>query len=415
MRLLHTADWHAGRNLRGIDRTPEIVAALEQILSMARETKADAILVAGDLFDTQNPSAEAETAVYRFFLEAGRIGIPCAVIAGNHDSGQRLESVAGLLKHVNVTMLGTVKPGMGSIELETRAGLLRVAALPFLSERRLVKAAMLLETGLDVGAWRQKYREGMEFFLRKLEAGFKDNAVNTMMLHTTVDGGMLSQTEHSFHVGNSYSISPDVFPSSAQYVALGHLHKPQSVNDLPPAQYSGSVIQLDFGEAGDEKRVNLIEVEPGRRAKITSLPLTLVKPLKTVRVDLDSLERRLEEFQSFQGWLKVIVSTPEPKPGLKDRVIGVLPSALAIEVELTEGTKRVLEAAPEHLTPIEAFERYYSEKRGADLPENVRKAFMELQLEINGELPTEENVLEDASDHEPPELEQIPLELMEER
>ena len=72
MRLLHTADWHAGRNLRGIDRTPEIVAALEQILEMARDAKVDAILVAGDLFDTQNPSAEAETAVYRFFLEAGQ-------------------------------------------------------------------------------------------------------------------------------------------------------------------------------------------------------------------------------------------------------------------------------------------------------------------------------------------------------
>jgi hypothetical protein len=111
----------------------------------------------------------------------------------------------------------------------------------------------------------------------------------------------------------------------------------------------------------------------------------------------------------------VIVSTPEPKPGLKDRVIGVLPGALAVEVELTEGTKRVLEAAPEHLTPIEAFERYYSEKRGADLPENVRKAFMELQLEINGELPSEEAQPEDFVDLEPPELEQIPLELMEER
>ena len=98
MRILHTADWHAGRVLRGVDRTPEIAQALGEILEIAQSERVDLILVAGDLFDTPNPSADAERAVYEFFLRSGQLGIPSVVIAGNHDSPQRLESVAGLLK-----------------------------------------------------------------------------------------------------------------------------------------------------------------------------------------------------------------------------------------------------------------------------------------------------------------------------
>jgi exonuclease SbcD len=383
--LLHTADWHAGRVLRGVDRTPEIRRALEELLGVARSARVDAVLVAGDVFDSANPSADAENAVYEFFLGLGEARIPAVVIAGNHDSPRRLDSVAGLLNRVGVTVLGEVKPSLQAVTLELPAGKLIVGGLPFLSERRLVKAADMLDSTLDTGAWKQKFREGMAFFVSRLEAGFRADAVNVLMLHSTLDGGELSGSEFKFHVSNSYSIDPAAMPSSAQYVAMGHLHKPQSLRDAPPVVYSGSVVQLDFGEAGEAKRAVLLEVEPGRRARLTDVPITSGKTLKNIRADVDSLERRLEEYRGFDGWLKVTVKLEHPLPGLKDRVLKILPNALAVEVELSDGVLERMKGEASDaavLEPIEAFKRFYQETRQKEAPAALLHAFEELHTEV---------------------------------
>ncbi len=393
MKLLHTADWHAGRTLRGIERTSEIRAALAEVCTVAISEKVDAVLVAGDIYDSPNPNAEAESAVYDFFLELGAANIPSVVIAGNHDNPQRLESVAGLLQRVKVSLLGTVRPDLKAVRLELEAGSLVVAGLPFLSERRLVKAADLLKAP-DVGEWRQKYRDGMRFFVNHLCQGFDASAVNILMLHTTLDGGLLSNSEYSFHVSNSYSLDPQSFPSSAQYVALGHLHKPQELGAAPPVQYSGSIIQLDFGEAGEQKRVNLIEVSPGKPAKVQHLPLSSGKKLLNIRTNLDGIEQQLEGLKGFSGHAKLVVQLLEPIPGLKDRILtGVKtwwnPSQVfALEVEVkNQELKAALETenTPE-LSPLEAYRTFYNERRGRELPLDLEKAFLELlneqQLEV---------------------------------
>ena len=385
MRLLHTADWHAGRTLRGFERTSEIRAALIEIAALAKSEKVDAVLVAGDVYDMPNPNAEAESAVYDFFLTLGAVGIPSVVIAGNHDNPQRLESVAGLLSKVKVSLLGTVRPDLKAVTLELQAGSLVVAGLPFLSERRLVKAADLLKAP-DVGEWRQKYRDGMRFFVNHICQGFRADAVNILMLHTTLDGGLLSNSEYSFHVSNSYSLDPQSFPSSAQYVALGHLHKPQELGSAPPVQYSGSIIQLDFGEAGEQKRVNLIEVSPGKPAKIQHIPLSSGKTLKNIRTDLDGLERKLEELKGFTGHAKLVIQLEQPMQGLKDRILNGIkpwwnPSQLfALETEIrNQEIKTAFQTAqaPE-LSPLEAYRTFYAERRGKELPTDLEKAFLEL-------------------------------------
>ncbi|WP_027481963.1 exonuclease SbcCD subunit D [Deinococcus pimensis] len=383
MRILHTADFHAGRTLRGYDRTPEIRAALTEIADLARSERADAVLVAGDLFDSVNPSADAESAIYEFFLRLRELGVPAVAIAGNHDSASRLAGLSGLLGWVGTQLVAQMTPNPLDVvrTVTARDGTdLVVAAFPFLSERRLVKFGDVL--GGDVGQWRQKYRDGMAFFIDRLSRGFRPNAVNTLMLHTTVEGSRPSGSERDFlfDVTNAYTVSPQSFPAGAQYVALGHVHKPQQPSETPPAYYPGSIIQLDFGEAGERKSVNLVEVEPGRPARVHVLPLSSGRPLRVVRADLDDLDRKLAAASDFGGLLKVVVEVPggAPMPGLKDRVLRALPNTLAIETEKVGEAVAASTERREGLTPLQLFERYYAERRGvAEVPSALRAAFEE--------------------------------------
>ncbi|GAA5531784.1 exonuclease SbcCD subunit D [Deinococcus aluminii] len=389
MRVLHTADFHAGRNLRGLDRTPEVHEALLEIAGLARSEKADVVLVSGDLFDTVNPSAEAEAAVFDFFLRLRDAGIPAVAIAGNHDSAARLHGLAGLLGWVGVQLVA--QPTANPLDLirtvETRGGeRLTVGALPFLSERRLVKAADVL--GGDVGAWRQKYREGMGFFLRKLAEGFRGDSVNMLMLHATMDGATPSGSERTmqFDLMNAYTLSPLQLPAGAQYVALGHVHKPQQSCEMPLAYYPGSVIQLDFGEGGEKKQVNLVEVEAGRPARVTPIPLTSGRELRTVRVKLDQVESRLAALGGFDGLVKVVVQAPggTALPGLKDRVLRQVPNTLAVELDAVQDDLALPELKREGLSLAELYERFHNERRG-ELPTDLRAAFHEADEAARGE------------------------------
>ncbi|MFC4426009.1 metallophosphoesterase family protein [Deinococcus navajonensis] len=379
MRVLHTADFHAGRNLRGFDRTPEVHDALREIADLARTERVDAVLVSGDLFDTGNPSADAEHAVFDFFLRLRDAGVPAVVIAGNHDSAARLDSVTGLLGWVGVQVVAqpSASPVQMVRHLETRSGqTLTVGALPYLSERRLVKAADLL--GGDTGAWRQKYREGMGFFLRRLGEGFRPGSVNMLMMHATMDGSVPSGSERTlqFDLTNQYTLSGLQLPAGAQYVALGHIHKPQTVSDAPLACYPGSVIQLDFGEGGEKKQVNLVEVSPGRPAQVHPVQLASGRELKTVRVDLDHVEARLDREKGFSGLLKVVVRAPAGTalPGLKDRVLRAAPNTLAVDLDAAQEDLLMPDLRREGLSLMDLYERYHQERRG-ELPADLRAAF----------------------------------------
>ena len=383
MRVLHTADFHAGRTTRGYDRTPELQDALTEIVGLARSERADAVLVSGDLFDAVNPPAAAEGIVYEFFLRLKELGIPSVVIAGNHDSASRLSGLSGLLGWVGVQMVAELPTDLGQLTrtIETRGGeRLVVGAIPFLSERRLLRAADLL--GQDVGAWRQKFRDGMGQLMDYVGRSYQPGAVNMMMLHTTLDGAKPSgQRSITLDLSKTYTVSGMQFPAGTQYAALGHVHKPQQIGDAVSAHYPGSIIQLDFGEGGEQKQVNLIEVMAGRPASVTPIELSSGHELRTLRVTHDNLERKLDEARSFQGLLKVVVSAPAGTalPGLKAQVLSVLPGVLAVELDAPTG---LIEKTPfaerEGLSRLELFENYYRQKSG-ELPDALRAAFLEAQ------------------------------------
>jgi exonuclease SbcD len=381
MRIIHTADWHLGRRFRGIDRTSEIAIALEQILKQAKELDVDAVLVAGDIFDVPNPTAYAERIAYHFFCELQAAGIPAIAIAGNHDSASRIDSIAQLLSLAGVRALGKPRRSAdgGSINLNTKSGKLCVGAMPFASEQRLLDANSLWHSG-DVKV-RQEYREIVADLLQDLTTDFRENTVNMLMAHMSIDGARLAKSEVAYYTREKYLLSSQTLPPEAQYVALGHIHIHQRIAKNSLAYYSGSLIQLDFGEAEQEKGFCLIEVDPGSQAKVEFKPVACHKPLKVLQCDNDNLDAVLEAHQYHPGFLKVIVELDSPQIGLADRVRQICSQALLIEpryrdalLEPTENTN----IDPNNFDPAAEFCNYYQNRLGTTPQPAVLEGFQDL-------------------------------------
>jgi DNA repair protein SbcD/Mre11 len=384
MRLIHTSDWHLGKRLKGVDRTPEIENALNFIIKQAQELEVDAVLVAGDIFDTPRPTDEAEKVAYNFFCQLRELKIPAVVIAGNHDSANRIDGLAKLLSHLDIYAIGRPRKSKdgGVVKLDTPNGKLSVATVPFASEKRLLKIEDLWEkSDLEQS---QHYKELIKQLLANLTKEFDDNSVNIIMAHLTLEGAIRAYSEVDYYTRDTYNLPSQTFPTEAQYIALGHIHKPQQISNSAPTYYSGSLIQIDFGEAGEEKGFNLITVEPGRPVKVEFMPIPCEKPLKVIYANENNLDDELEKNREHTGFLKVIINLETQQMGLGDRVRKICPQTVIIEPKYQ--LKKITETHTfdaHNFNPVDEFNRYYQDRLNKLPQPYIVKAFQDLYQELN--------------------------------
>lgn len=381
MRFIHTADWHLGRRLSGVDRTPEIAYALELLLTQAKALAVDAVLVAGDIFDLPSPPAEAERVAYRFFCQLRAAGIPAVIIAGNHDSALRIEGVAQLLSHVGVQALGRPRKAEqgGIIHLETSNGRLCIAAVPFASEKRLLKIDDLWQK--DALAQRQYYKQVMTYLLEQLAQHFRADSVNVVMAHTMISGAKKSHSEVAYYTRDSYALINQMLPATAHYIALGHVHSWQLIPHAVPTYYAGSLIQVDFGEAQETKGFNLVTAIPGQPAEVEFIPIPCQKPLEVVTCQATELEAVLPQWQDHPGFLKFKVTLTAPKVGLADRIRKICPQTLMVEPCYPQPATTATPAATlptAQWDATAAFQDYWQTSMGDTPPSSLLQAFQDL-------------------------------------
>jgi exonuclease SbcD len=380
MKILHTSDWHVGRTIRGRSRAEEHVAVLSEIVAIAEAEAVDIVLVVGDLFDSAAPTPESERIVFNALLELAATGAQVIVLAGNHDNDRRLQAVQPLLAlgHV-VTRPVFARPDAGGVvEVTSRDGAERakVAVLPFLSQRYVVKAGELM--GLDAQDHGQVYDTRVRSLLSALCEGFTADTVNVVAAHLTVGGGRLGGGERAAHTVFEYEVGAVGFPSTAQYVALGHLHRRQQVPGPGQIHYCGSPLALDFGEVADTKGVLVIEAHPATPARVTDVGLTSGRRLRT-------LSGSLEQLRGLAGttgndWLKVVVQEP-PRIGLADEVRDLFAECVDVVVEPPSGAEPVARPRPSRagLTPAELFGAFLEERGERQAP--LTELFAELMEE----------------------------------
>jgi exonuclease SbcD len=373
-----------GKVLKGRDRYDEHEAVLRSIVTTARDENVDVVLVAGDLFETAAPSARAQGLVMRSLLALGEDGRQVVVIGGNHDNQALLDALyRPVLAKLGVHVLGTPKrPDAGGLlRLATRGGeTISVAALPFLSHRYAVRAAEIIlhenaEHTLD-------YARRVADIVRALTAGFTPDSVNVVMSHTTLLGGRRGGGERQVQTTLDYELPASMFPPSAHYVALGHLHRQQEISGPCPIYYSGAPLNIDFGEEANEPSALVVTAAPSIRADARPVPVSGGRRLRTLRGSLDQVIADGEE--AGEAYLRVVLAE-HARAGLGDLVREKLPNTLEVmldEAHRPEPGARSSGKSRAGRSPLELFGDYLAEEKVEDA--KLTTMFADLLDELTG-------------------------------
>jgi exonuclease SbcD len=422
MRLLHTSDWHLGQTLHNHDRTYEHQCFLDWLLDTIVAEQADALLIAGDIFDTANPAASAQKQLYRF-LQQARARAPqldLVIIAGNHDSPGRLEAPAPLLEAHGTSVIGhVVRDGEGQIDLERhlvplhgKDGAVQAwcMALPFLRPGDLPRPAppdadadAAEADAAEAAPPVDPYLAGIMLLYQQtyaLAAARRQpgQAVIAMGHCHMVDGTASLESERRIVIGGTEALPASMFDPAIAYTALGHLHLAQRVGQKEHVRYCGSPLPLSFAEVGYQHQVLRIDLDDGALQAVTALPVPRAVQLLRVPARPAPLEDALAALAALdlpelplhqQPLLEVRVLLDAPEPGLRARVEAAL-EGKPVRLAKIEPTRQhdASGAAPgamsleqlAQLQPDDIFRRLYQQKYGDEAPDDQLKAFSELML-----------------------------------
>ncbi|GFM88830.1 nuclease SbcCD subunit D [Pseudomonas cichorii] len=410
MRLFHTSDWHLGQNLHGQERDFEHASFLSWLLARLAERQPDVLLIAGDIFDTVNPPVKAQERLYDFIVNAHEQQplLTIVMIAGNHDSGSRIELPAPLMRRLRTHALGRVLwLDDGSLDVdrlllplpdakgEVRAWCL---ALPFLRPAEV--------TGATLG---DDYLRGIakvhELLIEAANVKRQPGQALIAVSHAHMAGGSVSEdSERSLIIGNAEALPASLFGPSITYVALGHLHKPQRVNGEDRIRYSGSPIPLSFSEIDYKHQIleincdgeQLVSVEPRLIPRAVNLQRLGPAPLAELLLQLKGLpDIDLLADIDRQPWLEVRVRLDEPQPDLRNQIETALQGKAVrlVRIGAEYAGKGSLDGGDEQstlielgqLSPQELFSRAWEENFGSAVDEQTLTDFATLLREVQQE------------------------------
>ena len=395
MRILHTADWHIGQRLYERPRIDEHRQFLEWLLKTIKCKKVELLLVSGDIFDTSLPSADAMNLYYEFLYRFSTETEAYAVItAGNHDSPRHLEAPKEFLKMGRIYVVGRAANAEECVfELPPDDSKVSVAAVPYLSESEL--SHISFETEVEKA---ERYRERLKALYQQCVDAMPAELPKILMGHLFVHNGKKSDSERELQIGGATAICVEDFPKGVDYVALGHLHRPQNINGASyPVRYSGSPLPLRFNEATYRKTVCLLKVSgDGNSPSVEEIEIPVFRELCTVEgKDLESVLKRAREEDWTGKYIRVKLTLDKPDVGIADKVRDAFRErggdALIVELEVPigNGSRISYEKMRE---PTEIFKEFHLDKYGKEPDEQLLKTFRELLRVAKNKEVSDENI-----------------------
>jgi exonuclease SbcD len=400
MRILHTSDWHLGKNLEHINRIEEQREFINCLCKTVEEQKINLILVAGDIYDTYNPSAAAEELFYEAIDRLNDKGKRAVVvIAGNHDNPERLCAASPLAYKNGIILLGY--PGSDAAVYKISGGNIKITdsgpgwlelcvpgckyhaviiTLPYPSESRLEE---MLSQQADEGMLQKAYSEKIGSIFSSLSHKFRDDTVNLAVGHLFLRGGRESESERTLQVGGALTVDPGMLPANAHFVALGHLHRPQEIRNAPcPVFYSGSPLAYSFSEAEHSKAVYIIDATPGEKVAVKPFYLGCGKPLRRWIAE-EGIGQALgwcEEGRDSNAWVDLEIVTDRIFTVEEQKRLRTLhPGIINIRPRLKTEAVEVLSLQSREGRKIdELFKDYFKYRIGAEISEELMGAFIEI-------------------------------------
>lgn len=406
LRIIHTADWHLGHHLHGISRDYEHQQFLDWLLLQLEQQQADALIVAGDIFDTANPSAAAQTQLYEFIVKARNKcpQIDIILIGGNHDSAARLDAPGALLKALGVSVVGGIsRDSQGEFDWQK-------LLVPLSNAQQEIKAwcgAMPFLRHADLSGQQQSEDPlitGVKDLYSQLIQQLQQKATNDEALiltgHCYMVGGNLSElSERKILGGNQHALPVDIFPEQISYTALGHLHLAQTVGKDESVRYSGSPIPLSFDEQHYQHQVLQVDLQADKSTLTTVIKVP--RSVKMIRIpnaqEYCTLAEALLQLENYefdagladyqQPVLEMRIALKKPEPGLRQKieqaVADLAVRLLKISIAYSGSEKGladiVKEERLEELQPEQVFQRCYQNKYESAVPDEIAALFSELQ------------------------------------
>ncbi|WP_146448394.1 exonuclease subunit SbcD [Vibrio kanaloae] len=375
MKILHTSDWHLGQNFYNKSRKNEHERFLQWLLEQVTEHDIDAIIVAGDIFDTSTPPSYAREMYNKFVVDSNKIGCQLVLLGGNHDSVSVLKETQQLLKYMGADVIPNTNEEHATqvVELKGKSGKVEalVCAIPFIRPRDVLTSqagVKGVERQKQLGdAIKQHYQSVYDAAVAKRNTFENRNAMPIIATgHLTAMGVKQSDSVRDIYVGNLDGFAADGFPN-ADYIALGHIHRPQVVAKREHIRYCGSPIPLSFDELKSKKQVCVVEFVQGERS-ISQLEVPIFQPLAEIKGDLSEIESQLNQYIDMEEeqsvWLSIEVQAQDYLSDLQERM-RALTEGLNVEVLQLRRARERRNQALEHesaetlaeLTPMDVFEK----------------------------------------------------------
>ncbi|SET14042.1 exonuclease subunit SbcD [Kosakonia radicincitans] len=342
MRIIHTSDWHLGQNFYSKSRAAEHDAFLDWLLNAAELHQVDAIIVAGDIFDTGSPPSYARELYNRFVVKLQQTGCQLVVLAGNHDSVATLNESKEILAYLKTTVVASA--GAAPFWLNRRDGTPGAVfcPVPFLRPRDMV----ISQAGLSGQEKQQHLLAAItDYYQKQYDAACILRGEQALPIiasgHLTTVGASKSDAVRDIYIGTLDAFPAENFPP-ADYIALGHIHRAQKIGGLQHIRYCGSPIPLSFDETGKRKSVNLVTFSDGKLAEVTPLDIPATQPLAVIKGDFAEICRQLEQWRDASTdtpvWLDIEIVSQEYLADMQ-RKIQQVTEDLPVEVLLVRRSR----------------------------------------------------------------------------
>ncbi|HRU51700.1 MAG TPA: exonuclease subunit SbcD [Planctomycetota bacterium] len=293
MKIVHTADWHIGKILYGQQRYQEYIDILEEFKEHLFQREVDVLLIAGDVYDYQNPSPDSKKLLYDFLYDISKRNIQTVIIAGNHDSENYFEALKNIMQLANVTIRGFVHPDITptTLILEKNGQIVHFFLLPFISEKYFLQTQNFEKEDTH----QQLYSKGVGKILNRIVEGKNPDHIYIVVSHILIHGAKVSGSEKRLYLGSNYAVHPSQVPDGIDYFALGHMHYQQKIEEsLVPIYYAGSILQIDFAERETQKGYLFLDTEQDRPFVPEFVPLSKSKKLVSLKGTWQEIQQQTE-------------------------------------------------------------------------------------------------------------------------